>query len=401
MKRSASHLDAFDEPTSKKQATGGTSPAVELPDARSDSLSQHPHPGSTHGTLTPQGGWAQVSALPAPASASHKRSAQEDDDITPPAKRHNPWPKRSSIVWKTTPSTGKEQPVSALSDPVTASRMTASSVSDLFRTPSYTVKDAPRFGQPAGPRHDSTSRSSRPSRANGRNNRHTNTTDPENQGPQKLPASRQPAASGKAPAAEPFQSPEVDCIACGETVPRTKSHSNSCGHAYCSDCINRLLRKAIRDDTLWPPQCCKAEMPIKDIRHLLWNKLIPLVMARQVEMSVPVPNRTYCVSCSDFIPLERIHEKSAVCYTCWDSKCSDCKKLAHVGDCQNKLEQDIKDLEILAEKKGWKKCSTCMMLVEHHIGCFHMTWVFADAYGTKDANILVDVVARMNFATSV
>ena len=114
-------------------------------------------------------------------------------------------------------------------------------------------------------------------------------------------------------------------------------------------------------------------MPIEDVEHLLREDLIPFVKARQIEMSVPTMNRTYCVTCSAFIPQDHIHETKATCHGCSSSTCTECKEKAHIGDCQNKLEQDTKDLEALAEQKGWKKCSKCLMFVEHHFGCNHMT----------------------------
>jgi hypothetical protein len=348
-KRLADHLDSSEEPPLKKQATENTTLAANLD------------------------GSAQAPTLPVSTSAGRKRPAQ-DDGIAPPAKRQEILPINSALVSGTTQSAAKQQSTSAVSDQAVFGTPTFNQfVLDNFGKSSVIATEAPQSSQRASPRRDSTLRPSFPPRANGRDNRTASTTDPEDPEPQKLPASRQPVALGQQSVIEQDQSSTVECIACCREGPRGKSYSNACSHTYCSKCINRLFRKANRDDSLWPPQCCKAEMPIEDIEHLLRDDLVPLVKARQAEMSVPILERTYCVACSAYVPQDTIHGNSALCHKCWTSTCSNCKEKAHVGDCQNKLEQEIKDLEALAEKEGWKKCSTCMMIVEHNTGCNHMT----------------------------
>jgi hypothetical protein len=371
LKRSASHLDTFDEPTSKKQATESISPALDLTGTRSDSWSLYSRPGSTHGTPAFPDGPVKVPGFPVSnsgTSAGHKRPAEDDAVIAPPAKRQNAF-----FVQETTQSATEPGP--AVSDPVISSQWSVPSTFESFGNPPRRNTEAPLWGQPAAPTRGPTSKSTFPVRTESSNSPDASTEEPEKPEPQKVPASRQPVALGQQSAVEQVKSSKVECVACCRDVPHDKSHGNSCGHSYCKKCVNRLFRKAVHDDSMWPPQCCKAEMTIEDVEHLLREDLVPSVKARQVEMSVPIPNRTYCVSCSEFIPLERIHERSALCYKCWDSTCSDCKAIAHVGDCQNKLEQDkdIKVLEALAEQEGWKKCSTCKMIVEDNTGCNHMT----------------------------
>jgi hypothetical protein len=371
VKRSASHLETSDEPSSKKQAPEGISPALDLTGALSNSWSQYSRFGSTHGTPTFPDGPVTVAGFPVSDSGTltgHKRPAEDDAVIAPPAKRQNGF-----FVQETTQFAA--EPASAVSDPVISSQWSVPSTVESFGNSPRRNTEAPLLGQPAAPTRSPTSRSSFLIRTERSNSPDASTEHPEKPETQKVPTSRQPVAPGQQLAVEQVQSAEAECVACYKDLSRVKSHSNSCGHSYCKKCVNRLFRKAVRDESLWPPQCCKAEMAIEDVEHLLREDLVPSVKARQVEMSVPIPNRTYCVSCSEFIPLERIHEKSALCYKCWDSTCSECKAIAHVGDCQNKLEQDkdIKVLEALAEQEGWKKCSTCKMIVEHNTGCNHMT----------------------------
>ena len=349
VKRSVNHLDPVDEPPSKKQTIG-----VEAPVTNSD-------------------GTTQVSTVSASASTGLKWSAQDEDGIAPPTKRY----KHSfdSSGFGAAQFLAEKQPASPVPDqaefgPVTYNEHIFSSWG--IRS-SPTPAEVPRSDRPVVSAHESASRSHLSRRANGTNNRTTSTTNSEDHEPQKLPASRQPVALRQQPITEQVQSSEVECVACCKEVLSSEAHSNSCSHVYCSKCINKLFRKAVRDESLWPPQCCKAEMPIKEIEHLLGKKLLPLVKARQVEMSVTIPDRTYCRQCSAFIPQAQIHGTDAICPECWTSTCTECKETFHVGDCENGLQQDVEDLEALAEKEGWKKCSTCTMIVEHNTGCNHMT----------------------------
>lgn len=350
VKRSASHPDTVDEPPSKRQAVEGTG-ATAIPD-----------------------GPAQALAFSTSTSAGHKRPAEENDSVAPPTKRHKPSspPKNPPFVWGMTQPAAGIQWTTAVSDPARPS-MEAASPGVNWGKSSVVTTNSLRAGRPRGGRYGSSSRFQWASRADRRRDRTASTTNSEDFEPQKLPASRQPAVPDKSPAIELDRSPEVECIVCCNEVPRAESYDSSCGHSYCSKCINRLFKKAVHDDSLWPPQCCKAKMPIEDVQHLLRKDLIPSVKARQVEMSVPVPDRTYCRHCSAFIPEEQIQETDAICPVCWESTCTECNEVSHVGDCDDRLEQDIEDLEALAEKQGWKRCSTCLMFVEHRFGCNHMT----------------------------
>ena len=329
MDQSTNHLDNVDEQPPKRQEVGGT------------------------GSTANSGISAQTLA---PTSVGRKCSGPDNDSVAPLAKRHKPSipPKSSSLVF------GKTQPAAASGPAI-----------GLVHGPRPTFTEAPHLRQPAGP----TWRSRLPSGPSRTHSYTTSTTDPEDPEPQKLPISRQAIDAGHQPVVQQGQSSNVECVACCKKGPDCEMYSNFCSHAYCSKCINRLFKRAVRDDSLWPPQCCKTVMPIESIEHFLDEDLVPLVNARQVEMSVPILKRTYCVDCSAFIIQENIHENMAICYSCrgFVCTCTECKEAAHDGSCKQKLEQDIQDLEILAAKEGWKKCSTCLMFVENSGICTHMT----------------------------
>lgn len=349
VKRSNNHLETIEGPPPKRQAVEDTSPTTN---------SDRP---------------AQTFVFTTSAPASRKRPGQDNDDSALPAKKYHSSsePKSHAFAFGTTQSAADTQPTSAVSDPVVSPWEIAASDSAGGKSPVVTTEPL-RFGQPATSRLTSTPRPVLPPRTNGRDKRTANTTESETE-LQELPASRQPIAPGQQLVDEEVESEQVECVACCKEVARTKSYNNSCSHSYCSKCINRLFKKAVRDDSLWPPQCCKAEMAIEDIERFLPDDLVPLVKTKQVEMSVPILDRVYCATCSAFIPQEQIHETEATCHGCRSSTCTVCKKSYHVGICQTELEHGTQDLEALAETQGWKKCSTCLLFVEHRSGCAHMT----------------------------
>jgi len=313
--QSVNHLDVVDEPSLKEQAVGSTSSSVN------------------------SGISARTLAL---TSVGRKRPALENDSVAPLAKKPMPStpPKSSLVDFGKTQLAAEPQPTSAVS---------RSAVS-LSRRSSRTSTGAPLPRQPAGPRLGPISRSHLPFGADRRHDR-TTSTNSENPKSQKLPASRQTLVAGQQPVVEQGQTFKVECVACCKKLPDSELYINSCSHAYCSKCIDRLFRNAIRDDSLWPPQCCKTVMPIESIEHLLNEDLVPLVNARQVKMSVPILERTYCVNCSAFVVQENIHENVAICQDCHGLTCTECKEAAHDGTCKQELEQDIPNLEAVAPPK--------------------------------------------------
>lgn len=338
METSASQLDVIDELPPKKQVVEGHIPIA-------DSATS-----------------AQVLAS---TSAGRKRPVPDDDGVAPLAKRHMPStpPRSSPVVLGETHTAAESQPASAVFRPAIS----------LSRRPSPTSTGAPRSLQPAGLRLGPISKSHLPSRADKRYDSTTSTTKPEDLEMQKLPASRQALVAGKQPVIQQGRTSKAECVVCCKKVIDSELYSNSCGHAYCSKCINRLLANAVRDDSLWPPRCCKAEILVERIEHFLHKDLLRSVQTRQVEMSVAVPNRTYCRQCTAFIPEEQIDRTIATCHECWSLTCTECNEEFHFGGCENKLEQDMEDLEALTKKEGWKRCSTCLMIIDNCGACNHMT----------------------------
>lgn len=169
-----------------------------------------------------------------------------------------------------------------------------------------------------------------------------------------------------------FGTSKVECLACGDAYPRNKILRTTCDHDHCHKCITRLFKKALRDETLWPPRCCKPEMSLERVFSFLPVDLVTRVKARKIEMNTPVLERIYCAACSTFIPGGNVHGTSAACSGCWTSTCTECRQKSHEGSCQNADQQSKQELDELAKEQGWKKCEKCQLWVEHNTGCNHM-----------------------------
>ncbi|THX99528.1 hypothetical protein D6D02_09165 [Aureobasidium pullulans] len=189
---------------------------------------------------------------------------------------------------------------------------------------------------------------------------------------EEVPTSKQPVHPANQSQTNSNWAPKMTCMVCSYDLAFERSYVDPCGHGYCGKCINRLIKIGLRDVTLWPPSCCKSEMPIESIKHLLNPLFVPLVSTRQLEMNTPDLDRAYCAKCSVFISREHVHEDKATCISCKLDTCTKCTRRSHPGDCQTMLEESAKELDALAEQEGWKKCSNCHMIVEHNTGCNHM-----------------------------
>ncbi|KAK5995452.1 hypothetical protein PT974_03859 [Cladobotryum mycophilum] len=111
-----------------------------------------------------------------------------------------------------------------------------------------------------------------------------------------------------------------DCIACGESTPASDMAKCPCSHQYCRKCLTRLFEMSIKDESLFPPRCCKKSIPLEDHRNILSSKLAGEFKAKEIEFRTP--NRTYChdPACSTFIPLQFIKNDvgtcAQFCYVC-------------------------------------------------------------------------------------
>ncbi|KAI4100729.1 MAG: hypothetical protein LQ339_005407 [Xanthoria mediterranea] len=93
------------------------------------------------------------------------------------------------------------------------------------------------------------------------------------------------------------------CTACMSPILPSDLIHLSCDHNYCMECTMRLFTTAMTDETLFPPQCCGISIPLANVRSEVDAEFEEAFKKRQVELSTPASERTYCASqtCSFFL----------------------------------------------------------------------------------------------------
>ncbi|KAI0850910.1 hypothetical protein F5Y00DRAFT_251917 [Daldinia vernicosa] len=186
-------------------------------------------------------------------------------------------------------------------------------------------------------------------------------------------ADGQPESSSWATARIPrkFTPPGRDCLACGERKYFIDVARVPCSHEYCRECLAQLFRSAMSDESLFPPRCCRQNIPLEKVLSFLPEELIREFRVKEVEFSTP--RRTYChqPECSAFIPPENYVGDIATCKDCGVQTCITCRGPSHKGDCPD--DKDLQEVLELAQEYGWQQCYNCSSLIELSTGCYHMT----------------------------
>ena len=166
---------------------------------------------------------------------------------------------------------------------------------------------------------------------------------------------------------------EIHCRPCVSCEDLKEVIEVPCRDAYCGDCLRELFTSATSDETLFPPRCCRQEIPLSLVADSLGPNLVTTFQEKAIEFNTL--DRTYCHNpqCATFIVPDRIEGTTGYCGTpgCGLSTCTLCKKGTHEGDCSddNEFEETIK----LGEEAGWQRCERCRMLIELDLGCYHIT----------------------------
>jgi hypothetical protein len=169
-----------------------------------------------------------------------------------------------------------------------------------------------------------------------------------------------------------------DCVICQDPIRGTEIRA-PCGHYYGIDCVTDLFQSATRDETLFPPRCCRQNIPFAQVQPHLSQTLVTTFQQKEVEFSTL--KRVYCSfpTCSRFLgPLSEDISASKV-YTCPASGCGrqTCAKCReqHSGDSTHtcRLDADANQVLELSRTSGWARCPGCSQMIELHMGCYHMT----------------------------
>ncbi|KAK7678686.1 hypothetical protein QCA50_018268 [Cerrena zonata] len=171
-----------------------------------------------------------------------------------------------------------------------------------------------------------------------------------------------------------------DCVICGDAIRGTEVHT-PCNHYYDKNCIVELFQAATRDETLYPPRCCRQHIPLSSVRGLLTADAIKLFEQKAIEFGTL--NRVYCSNprCSRFLCAQQEGPKRATLFKCAapgcnTQTCTGCK--AHVDTktgSSHVCQKDANDQDVLelGRHSQWARCPGCEALIELNLGCYHMT----------------------------
>lgn len=164
---------------------------------------------------------------------------------------------------------------------------------------------------------------------------------------------------------------EIQCVACREDKRFFDVIEGHCGHGYCKPCLQELFYQACRDESLFPPRCCREPFELRDVQIFLTKELKDQFERAKGEFDTR--DRTYCsrITCSAFIPAHSLEGDTATCSACGTETCTICKSLAHEGDCPD--DSALRETLELAVEQGWQRCCACRRLIELDVGCNHMT----------------------------
>ncbi|KIX98524.1 uncharacterized protein Z520_05825 [Fonsecaea multimorphosa CBS 102226] len=131
----------------------------------------------------------------------------------------------------------------------------------------------------------------------------------------------------------PHGTDSLQCIACHEVKKYFDVIEVSCGHGYCKPCLQQLVDLATKDESLFPPRCCREPFEMSGVNIFLTKELRDQFELAKVEFGTR--NRTYCCgeTCSAFINPSNIEGDVATCGKCGTMTCNTCKKVAHDGHC--------------------------------------------------------------------
>ncbi|TFK86413.1 hypothetical protein K466DRAFT_550427 [Polyporus arcularius HHB13444] len=172
-----------------------------------------------------------------------------------------------------------------------------------------------------------------------------------------------------------------NCVSCMDPI-RGVEVGTPCGHHYDKTCILGLFEAAIKDESLFPPRCCRLPIPLRSVSSYMSADSVLKFTDKTVEFRTR--KRVYCArpSCSRFLgkqyegELAHIRAPRLECPVpgCGMVTCSSCKSEAKWG-LRHRCQADEADAPILAlgQQSGWARCPGCETMIELNMGCYHMT----------------------------
>lgn len=167
---------------------------------------------------------------------------------------------------------------------------------------------------------------------------------------------------------------QVECAVCNNLYYTHNIIELPCHHLYCRSCLGDLFLRATKDEPLFPPKCCRKDIPFHLVQNLLLTTQTEAFELAAVEFTTQ-GHRTYChePTCGRFIPPDHIDMElsKADCTACGVATCSIGNHAYHTGDCP--ADAALQATMDLAAGEGWRRCDGCRAMVELTHGCNHIT----------------------------
>lgn len=182
---------------------------------------------------------------------------------------------------------------------------------------------------------------------------------------------------GSPPTTAPARLTGHICVICQDPIHGPEVRA-PCGDYYDIPCITDLFQSAMRDESLYPPRCCRQNIPFSQVQPHLSRNLATQFQEKSRELGTL--NRVYCArqTCSRFLgPLSETLFGATV-YDCSAPNCETrtCARCRGQYDgwmhmCQR--DQGAEHVLDLGRTEGWARCPGCSQLIELDMGCYHMT----------------------------
>lgn len=177
-----------------------------------------------------------------------------------------------------------------------------------------------------------------------------------------------------APAPAPAPPPlNPECSVCFDCFAPKKLIHLSCSDRWCIDCLKIAFLEAAKDESIYPPKCCRQIIPFSVIKgHMSAKQRREYEDAEQERAA---RDMIYCAdaNCRKLIfPQDVKADRAEIpCRACGAVTCTVCQNVGHEGECPE--DAALKATLALVEVKKWKRCYSCRRVVELWAGCFHVT----------------------------
>lgn len=133
---------------------------------------------------------------------------------------------------------------------------------------------------------------------------------------------------------------------------------------------------AVEDRQLFPPRCCKRDIPLYLIQRHLSKQELRQFRSKVTEYTSE--EKIYCSNpaCSLFIPPSAKNASGVkldvvICKSCKKGTCLHCNGPEHLGDCPK--DPELTAVLSIGAELGMQRCQSCGHLVWKDFGCRHMS----------------------------